>query len=313
MLVHQHLGHDLGARHALTLGHRGASFRQSTCGQPTSLGPRWLELRSGPYVGGYTTSSDVTPGPDAGEHRRPESRGSGPGPDGTPGRAGQLVPLPLGLRLPQHLLGLLPAAHRGRPDLPGTPPDAQRDRPHRLGDDRAGPLPSGDANGRDRLARRNRRQRQGFLTTASDRRRQQASTRHKDELADGYAEMRYAEFITVSDRSVDGLERSDGDVKHAGQLARLELQRMYGEQDRGLPTRCRSVAGCDENRRPYVDIRTTALHTGSRNYRHPVRAFLIHSSLASMKTRRREHAISATASPEAIRRNNSIMDGGPRR
>jgi hypothetical protein len=78
------------------------------------------------------------------------------------------------------------------------------------------------------------RNRQGFLTTARDLRQQQASSRREDELADGYAEMRYAGFITVSDRSVDGLERSNGDVEHASQLARLELQRMYGEQDAGF-------------------------------------------------------------------------------
>jgi hypothetical protein len=78
------------------------------------------------------------------------------------------------------------------------------------------------------------RQRQGFLTTARDRRQQQASSRREGELADGYAEMRYAVFITVSDRSVDGLERSNGDVEHAGQLSRLELQRMYGEEAAGF-------------------------------------------------------------------------------
>lgn len=74
------------------------------------------------------------------------------------------------------------------------------------------------------------RERQGFLTTARDRRQQQASSRREDELADGYAEMRYAGFITVSARS-DGLDRSNGDVEHAGQLSRLELQRMSGEQE----------------------------------------------------------------------------------
>lgn len=78
------------------------------------------------------------------------------------------------------------------------------------------------------------RERQGFLTTARDRRRQQAISRREDELADGYAEMRYASFVTVSERSADALERANTDVEHAGQLARLEFQRMYGEQDAGF-------------------------------------------------------------------------------
>ncbi len=78
------------------------------------------------------------------------------------------------------------------------------------------------------------RERQGFLTTARDRRQQQAISRREDELADGYAEMRYACFVTVSDRSSEALEKSNGDVEHAGQLARLEFQRMYGEQDAGF-------------------------------------------------------------------------------
>jgi len=41
--------------------------------------------------------------------------------------------------------------------------------------------------------------------------------------------MRFAKFITVSERDADALERASADVEHAGQLARLELQRMYGE------------------------------------------------------------------------------------
>ena len=59
----------------------------------------------------------------------------------------------------------------------------------------------------------------------------QAVTRREDELADGFAEMRFACFVTVSARGADELERASGDIEHAGQLARLEFQRMYGEQE----------------------------------------------------------------------------------
>jgi hypothetical protein len=68
-------------------------------------------------------------------------------------------------------------------------------------------------------------------STASDRRRGQAVTRREEELADGFAEMRFAGFVTVSAREGEDLERASGEIEHAGQLARLEFQRMYGEQE----------------------------------------------------------------------------------
>ncbi len=78
------------------------------------------------------------------------------------------------------------------------------------------------------------RERQGFMTTARIRRRQQAAARREDELADGHAEMRFAGYVTVSARSADELERTATEVEHAAALARLELQRLYGEQDAGF-------------------------------------------------------------------------------
>jgi hypothetical protein len=81
------------------------------------------------------------------------------------------------------------------------------------------------------LAGEMERRRQGFMTTASDRRRAQAVTRREEELADGFAEMRFAGFLTVSAPSSEKLERANGEIEHAGQLARLEFQRMHGEQE----------------------------------------------------------------------------------
>ncbi len=78
------------------------------------------------------------------------------------------------------------------------------------------------------------RERQGFMTTARLRRRAQATSRREEELADGHAEMRHAGFVTVSAQSAEELERSASDVEHAAQLARLELQPLYGEQDAGF-------------------------------------------------------------------------------
>ena len=46
--------------------------------------------------------------------------------------------------------------------------------------------------------------------------------------------MRFTPFVTVSERTIEGLERAKGDIEHAGQLARLEFQPMYGEQAVGF-------------------------------------------------------------------------------
>jgi len=78
------------------------------------------------------------------------------------------------------------------------------------------------------------RERQGFMQTARIRRRQQAAARREEELADGHAEMRFAGYVTVSANSAAELERIATEVEHAAALARLELQRLYGEQDAGF-------------------------------------------------------------------------------
>ena len=108
-----------------------------------------------------------------------------------------------------------------------------------VGDDRADPLLAGDAKAEAaqtaEVAEEIARERQGFMTTARIRRRQQAASRREEELADGHAEMRYAGFVTVSARDAEELERSESEVEHAAQLARLELQRALRRAGRGLP------------------------------------------------------------------------------
>ena len=81
------------------------------------------------------------------------------------------------------------------------------------------------------VAEEMQRQRQGFMTTARLRRRQQAASRREEELADGHAEFRYVGFVSPYERSVDALERCTPSIEHAGALARLELRRLWGEQD----------------------------------------------------------------------------------
>jgi Putative type VII ESX secretion system translocon, EccE len=79
------------------------------------------------------------------------------------------------------------------------------------------------------------RNKQGFVSTARIRRRQEAASRREEELADGHAEMRWAGYVRTSAPSAVELERSESEVEHAAQLARLGLQRLYGEQDVAFP------------------------------------------------------------------------------
>jgi hypothetical protein len=75
------------------------------------------------------------------------------------------------------------------------------------------------------------RRRTGFVTTARKRLQQESTARREQELADGHAELRFAGFVTVSARDPDGLERACAEVEHAAQQARLDLQRLYGQQE----------------------------------------------------------------------------------
>jgi Putative type VII ESX secretion system translocon, EccE len=74
------------------------------------------------------------------------------------------------------------------------------------------------------------RARQGFVTTARTRRRAQAVSRREEELADGHAELHFSGWLRAAAPTVAELERAEGEVEHAAALARLGLQRAYGEQ-----------------------------------------------------------------------------------
>ena len=78
------------------------------------------------------------------------------------------------------------------------------------------------------------RARQGFITTARARRRQEAVARREEEIASGHAEMRFAGYLTVSARDAHELEQSCAEAEHAAQLSRLELQHLYGDQAAGF-------------------------------------------------------------------------------
>jgi xanthosine utilization system XapX-like protein len=78
------------------------------------------------------------------------------------------------------------------------------------------------------------RRRTGFVTTARKRLQQESTARREQELADGHAEFRFAGFVTVSARDEEELERACAEVEHAAQQARLDLQRLYGQQATGF-------------------------------------------------------------------------------
>lgn len=78
------------------------------------------------------------------------------------------------------------------------------------------------------------RERQGFITTARVRQRQQAAARREEELADGHAEMRFVSYITGSVPTGGDSQRTASELEHAAALCRLELQRLYGEQAAGF-------------------------------------------------------------------------------
>jgi len=81
------------------------------------------------------------------------------------------------------------------------------------------------------LADRELRGRLGFVETARRRRVAEATAQREEELADGHAAVRFAGYVTVTARTEEELERNCSDAEHAAQMARLELLRLYGQQE----------------------------------------------------------------------------------
>jgi hypothetical protein len=81
------------------------------------------------------------------------------------------------------------------------------------------------------LADRELRGRMGFIETARRQRVAEATMRREEELADGHAAVRFAGYVTVSAQSDEELDRHCAEVEHAAQMARLELLRLYGQQE----------------------------------------------------------------------------------
>ncbi|MHB8429957.1 MAG: SCO6880 family protein [Acidimicrobiales bacterium] len=81
------------------------------------------------------------------------------------------------------------------------------------------------------LADRELRNRGGFLTTARQRRERESVEDRDVELADGHAQYRFTGYVTVTAESEPDLSSACTAIEQAAGQARIELRRLYGEQD----------------------------------------------------------------------------------
>jgi hypothetical protein len=80
------------------------------------------------------------------------------------------------------------------------------------------------------------RRRGGFLPTARRAREEALVTRREEELADGHASLRFSGYVTVTAASPALLEDACEETEQAAGQCRLELRRLFGDQDRGFAT-----------------------------------------------------------------------------
>lgn len=78
------------------------------------------------------------------------------------------------------------------------------------------------------------RRRGGFIATARRQRQADGMARRETELADGHADFRFSGYVTVTAADAEQLERHCSEVEHASAQSRLELRRLYGQQDEAL-------------------------------------------------------------------------------
>ncbi len=78
------------------------------------------------------------------------------------------------------------------------------------------------------------RRRNGFLTSARHSRERQSVDERDVELADGHAQFRYSGYLGVTADTRAGLEAACAVLEQAAGQARLEVRRLYGQQDVAL-------------------------------------------------------------------------------
>ncbi|MHB1445263.1 MAG: SCO6880 family protein [Acidimicrobiales bacterium] len=78
------------------------------------------------------------------------------------------------------------------------------------------------------------RRRGGFMATARRQRQAEGMARREAELADGHADIRFSGYVTVTASEPSLLERSCSEVERAAAQSRLDLRRLYGQQEEAL-------------------------------------------------------------------------------
>ncbi len=91
------------------------------------------------------------------------------------------------------------------------------------------------------------RSRQGFVSTARIRRRQQAASRREEELADGHAEMRWVGYVRTSARSIGGARaRPESRSSTPPSSPASACSASTASRTPASPSPCRSAGGCGE-------------------------------------------------------------------
>jgi hypothetical protein len=75
------------------------------------------------------------------------------------------------------------------------------------------------------------REKLGFLTSARTKREEDQAERRDQELSLGHADVRFSAYVTVGADSDADLEEACGEVEMAAHECRLDLLRLYGQQD----------------------------------------------------------------------------------
>lgn len=78
------------------------------------------------------------------------------------------------------------------------------------------------------------RRRGGFLSTARRHREAELADRREEELADGHASFRFSGYLSVSAPTREQLETACDATEQVASQCRLELRRLYGDQERAL-------------------------------------------------------------------------------
>ncbi|MGH9098924.1 MAG: SCO6880 family protein [Acidimicrobiales bacterium] len=78
------------------------------------------------------------------------------------------------------------------------------------------------------------RRRGGFLATARRAREAQLAVRREEELADGHASFRFSGYVSVSAPTLEQLTAACDSTEQAASQCKLELRRLYGDQERAF-------------------------------------------------------------------------------